>query len=132
VVCQRNYPSFCVLDAIPFQPHAMNLARWNIIVSLVCSLCSSSQPTTNHTLTGCTAALDQGRYTWHHDSVLQVFVDGLKKELPFCYTLYADLPGHLASTSPPSTVPPNISSMSSRPDIVLVSNNDIILLELSV
>jgi len=39
-------------------------------------------------------------------SVLQVFVDGLKKELPSCYTLYTDLPGHLASTSPPSTVLP--------------------------
>jgi len=44
----------------------------------------------------------------------------------------ADLPGHLASISPLSTVPPGISSTSSRPDIVLVSDDHVILLELSV
>jgi len=54
------------------------------------------------------------------------------KELPLSYTLYADLPGHLASISPLSTIPPSISSTSSRPDIVLVSDDHVILLELSV
>ena len=61
-------------------PTPMNLARWNIIVSPVRSLCSSRQPTTNHILTGCFAALDPGRYTWHHDSVSQVFVQGLQRD----------------------------------------------------
>ena len=46
--------------------------------------------------------------------------------------MYADLPGHLASTSLPSTVPPSISSTLIRRDIVLISNDHIILLELSV
>ena len=39
-------------------PTPMNLARWNIIVSPVCSLCHSRQPTTNHILIGCSTALD--------------------------------------------------------------------------
>ena len=78
----------------------MNLAGWNIIVSPACSLCHSRQPTTNHILTGCSTALDQGRYTWHHDSVLQVFVQSLQRDLPLSYKPYADLPGHLASISP--------------------------------
>jgi len=50
---------------------------------------------------------------------------------PIMYKLYADLPGHLASTSPLSTVPPSLSSFSGRPDIALVSSDYIILLELS-
>ena len=41
-----------------------------------------------------------------------------------------DFPSHLASTSPLSTVPPSISSTSRRPDIVLVSVDHVILLEL--
>ena len=115
-------------------PTPMSLAQWNIIVCPVCPLCCSNQPTTNHILTGCFTALDQGRYTWRHDSVLQVFVHGLQKNLPPRYKLYADLPGHLASTSLPSTIPPSFSSSSSssRPDIVLISDDGIILLELSV
>jgi len=52
-------------------PAPMNLAQWNI--SLICSLCSSSQPITNYILTSCTTTLDQGRYTWHRDSVLKAF-----------------------------------------------------------
>ena len=118
----------------------MNLARWNIIVIPACSLCHSRQPTTYHILTGCSTALDQGRYTWRHDSVLQVFVQGLQRDLPPCYKLYADLPGHLAGISPPSTVPSSLSlslsrslsSSLSRPDIVLISDDCITLLELSV
>ena len=64
-------------------PIPMNLAGWNIIVCSVCSLCHL-QPTTNHILTGRSTTLDQERYTWHHDSVLQVFVWGLQWNLhPF-------------------------------------------------
>ena len=60
--------SFLLRAGCDTLPTPMNLARWNIIVSPVCSLCSSSQPTTKHILTGCTTTLDQGRYTWRHDS----------------------------------------------------------------
>jgi len=51
-------------------PTLINLARWNMIVNPVCALSQSPQPTSNHVLAGCPVALDQGRYTWHHDSVL--------------------------------------------------------------
>ena len=113
-------------------PTPMNLARWNIITDPRCALCQAPQPTTNHILTGCPAALDQGRYTWRHDSVLQVLVHGLQQHLPGTFKLYADLPGYLASSSPPSTIPTNLSSTLSRPDLVLVSNDSICLFELTV
>ena len=124
--------SFLLQAGCDTLPNPMNLARWNIIVSTVCSFCRSSQPTTNHILTGCSIALDEGRYTCRHDSVLQVFFHGLQKNLSSCYKLYANLPGHLASTSPLSTVPSSLSSTSSRPDIVLISSDHNILMELSV
>ena len=101
----------------------MNLARWNMIVNPVCALCQSPHPTSNHISTGCPVA-------WHHDSVLQLFVRRLLKVLPPCYKLFADLPGYLASASPPSTF--HLSSSLSRPDIMLLSSDSIILIELSV
>ena len=51
-------------------PTPMDLARCNIITSLKCALCQATHPTTNYILTGCPVALDLGRYTWRHDSVL--------------------------------------------------------------
>ena len=103
-----------------------------MITNPVCALCQSTQPTTNHVLTGCSVALDQVRYTWRHDLVLQVFVRSLLKDLSPSSKLYADLPSHLASESPPSTIPSNLSSSLSIPDLVLVSSDSITLLELSV
>ena len=110
----------------------MNLARWNIITCPKCALCQATQPTTNHMLTGCPVALDQGRYTWRYDSVLQVIIHGLQQHLPDSFKLYADLPGYLASVCPPGTIPINLSSILSRPDLVLVSNNSICLFELTI
>ena len=127
--------SFLLRAGCDTLPTPMNLARCNIITSPVCTLCHCTQPTTNHILTGCSIAsiaLDQGRYTWRHDSVLQVLVRNFKKDLPPCYEIYADLPGHQASVSPPSTIPPHITSTLSRPDLVVVSTDSITLLELSV
>ena len=97
-----------------------------------CALCLTPQlqPTTNHR---CSVALVQGRYTWMHDSVmvlqakLQVFVHGLQKHLPDFKKLYADFPGYLASVSPPSTIPTELSISLSRPDLVLVSKDSIYL-----
>jgi len=124
--------SFLLRAGCDTLPTPLNLARWNIIVSPICPLCPSTQPTTNHVLTGCSTALNQGRYTWRHDSVLQVIFLSFKKDLPSCYKLYADLPGCQASVSPLSTIPPHITSTLSRPDLVLVSTDSIVLLELSV
>ena len=60
---------------------------------------------------------------------MQILVRNFKKDLPPCYKIYADLPGYQASVSPPSTIPPHITSTLSRPDLVVVSKDSI---ELSV
>ncbi|XP_065903961.1 uncharacterized protein [Dysidea avara] len=113
-------------------PTPMNLAMRNIITSPKCDLCQAPQPTTNHILTGCPVALDQGMYTWRHDSVLQVLIYRLQQHLSDNYKLYADLSGYLVSVCPPSTIPTNLSSTLSRPDLVLGSNNSICLFELTI
>ena len=47
-------------------------------------------------------------------------------------SLFADLPGRLANSSPPATILPSISTTSSRPDLVLVSERELYLLELTI
>ena len=90
----------------------------------------SSSPA--HILTGCPVVLYQGRYTWRHDSVLQALGHGLQQQLPDSFKLYADLPRYLTSVCLPSTVPTNLFSTLSRPDLLLVSDNSICLLELTI
>ena len=51
-------------------PTPVNLHRWKIQVGAKCQLCGSPRPTSSHVLNGCPVALNQGRYTWRHDSVL--------------------------------------------------------------
>ena len=46
--------------------------------------------------------------------------------------VYADHPGRLANINPPSTIPSNISSTSDRHDLVLVSETEISILELTL
>jgi len=50
--------------------------------------------------------------------------------LPDTFKLYAELPGYLASSSPP-IIPTNLSSTFRRHDFVLVFNDSIYLLEVT-
>ena len=71
-------------------PTPMNLQRYKIQVSSHCKLCQGPQATTGHILSACPKALEQGRYTWRHDSVLLSLVKSLEKVLPNVQ-IYADL-----------------------------------------
>ena len=95
------------------------------------SLCSSPSPTTAHILNGCQEALTQGRYTWRHDSVLNCIIALMSDETPPQAKLYADLPGFRASESPPATLPTNLSTSTARPDIILISGDNVTILELT-
>ena len=98
----------------------------------ICPLCDSPNPTTAHILNSCTEALNQGRFTWHHDSILSCLISWVKDEVSPSSALYADLPNHRASDSPPAVLPLDISTTSARPDIVLVEGSSITILELTV
>ena len=61
-------------------PSPTNLSRWGLIDDPRCKLCGE-KGTMAHILSGCKTALQQGRYRWRHDKVLQVLADILDKEI---------------------------------------------------
>ena len=88
--------------------------------------------TTAHILNGCPEALNQGRFTWRHDSVLNGLISHVLSKIDDSTKIFADLPGKRASDSLPATIPTDISTTTSRPDQVLISKPEITLLELTV
>ena len=44
---------------------------WGYKKTAHCPMCKHPQCTLHHIISGCSHALDQGRYTWRHDSILE-------------------------------------------------------------
>ena len=99
-----------------------NLFKWSIGQSSACSFCLQSE-TLQHVVSSCKSYLDQGRYTWRHDSVLN-FIANTLSALPSC-SIYADLPAFLS--------PSLVTGDSLRPDLLLITkNNTLHILELTI
>ena len=63
-------------------PTPDNLKRWGrAIVDIKCSLCGSTGVTLKHILNGCPMALNQGRFTWRHDNILECLVKELQPKI---------------------------------------------------
>ena len=107
-------------------PCKSNLRQWGKTSNDKC-WCSRKQ-TLNHILNGCRKALDQGRYTWRHDGILNYIANCLDKKNFECYL---DIDGHQHSGG---TLPPEIVVSTLKPDIVIVDkkNKDIHIFELTV
>ena len=124
--------SFLLRAASNTLPTPLNLKHWRFRVDGSCPLCTSPSPTTLHILNGCPLALSQGRYTWRHDSVLVKLLSTIKMLLSPEDRIYGDLSSFRASDNPLATVPPEIVVTSARPDMVVVRNCEILLIELTV
>ena len=76
--------------------------------------------------------LDQGRYTWRHNSVLRKIMDALKNIKDHSWKIYCDLSD--ATKTAGTTIPPEILPTQQRPDLVLIneSSNSIVIIELSI
>ena len=74
---------------------------------------------------------DQKRFTWRYDSVLLKLYSFMRSFLEKD-VLYIDIPGKRSSENPSSTVPVSILATSVRPDMVLIRNMVITLIELTV
>jgi hypothetical protein len=74
--------------------------------------------------------LEQGRYTWRHDSTLNAPVKGFRSALTEGQTL-ADFPGLTAEENPPSTIPSEILVTIVWPDIVIIANQEVTLVEIT-
>ena len=68
-----------------------NLKRWNIRDSAGCYLCQSLQAQL-HVFSNCRVALEQGRYTRRHDSILLTIIHHFKAIVNEDLRLFADCP----------------------------------------
>ena len=90
------------------------------------SLCPHrhNHETLHHILNFCSVFLNQGRYTWRHNSVLNHLVLALGSAYSASDTppqICADLPGRLSLSN--STIPSHVLPTSLRPDLVLLFPN---------
>ena len=98
-------------------PSKANLRQWGKVTNDKC-FCSKKQ-TLNHILNGCKTALEQGRFTWRHDSILNYIANCLDMKNFSCYV---DLEGH--QTPAGGTLPPEVIVSTLKPDIVIIDNKN--------
>ena len=103
-------------------PTRKNLHKWEVSTTSECAFCLSPESLL-HIVAGCKTYLNEGRFTWRHDSVLNLFASTLKS-LNYS-NLYVDLRGYLS--------PSIITGDTLRPDLVLtIENKCIYILELTI
>ena len=121
---QKNLPKNIYNFTIRFLnntlPNMSNMFKWGHSESKACPLCHSNQ-TLGDVVAGCKSSLDQGRYTWRHDSILNIIANTLSR---FCKNVYADL----SSFASPCIV----TGDQERPDIVLVQQKVVTIIELTI
>ena len=101
-------------------PTLNNLKRWGKRVNDRCPFCGNIQ-TLLHVLSNCKVSLDQGRYTWRHNSVLNSVITIVTPFLDPSFQLFSDMPGYEAPHG--GTIPPHILVTPLRPDIFVVSES---------
>ena len=72
---------FCIGSTFNTLPSPSNLARWKIAFDTSCTLCKAPICTTAHILSGCSFALNNGRYTFRHDTVLEAVLEALESQI---------------------------------------------------
>ena len=121
---------FAINAGINTLPTLDNLKRWGKRVNDRCPFCGNIQ-TLLHVLSNCSVALDQGRYTWRHNSVLSSIIDVIRPRLKAGFVLFSDLPGLQAPHG--GTIPPHVHVTALRPDLVVIneSTRDVVIFELT-
>ena len=99
-------------------PTQDNLKLWGKAFSDKCNLCKN-RDSTSHCLSGCKVSLDQGRFTWRHNNIVNFIVNSVDKSR---FTVYSDLPGHQASNG--GSLPPSMIVTNLKPDIVILDEKN--------
>ena len=126
----RGVLKFAINAGINTLPSADNLKRWGKRVIDRCGFCGNVQ-TLAHILSNCSTALEQGRFTWRHDSVLKTIVSFTNNHLRNGFSLFSDLSGFQAPHG--GVIPPHLIVTPLRPDVFVVNEETrvIIILELT-
>ena len=98
-------------------PTQDNLKLWGKTFSDKCHLCKN-RDSTMHCLNGCKVSLNQGRFTWRHNNIVNYIVQSVNTSK---YKVYSDLPGH--GTSNGGSLPPSMVVTNLKPDIVIIDEN---------
>ena len=118
----RNIFNFSIKYLNNTLPTRKNLCKWSISQTSACSFCLQSE-TLQHVVSSCTWYLENGRYTWRHNSVL-LFLANTFSSLNQI-SVYADLPSFMS--------PSLITGDSLRPDLLLLTGNKVLyILELTL
>ena len=94
---------------------------------MLCPVCKDQAQTLGHVLNCCPVMLEQQRYTWRHDLVLDVILEGLHTNNPQA-TIWGDRPQYPQSKCPSYAA----DNKQYRPDIVVEIKNEIWVIELTV
>ena len=116
----RNIFSFTIRYLNNTLANGTNAIKWGITNNSSCILCREDQ-TLGHVIGGCNVALEEKRYNWRHDSILLniykiVNSNGLK--------VFLDIDGYES--------PSIVTGENYRPDLLIVKNNMLLVLELTV
>ena len=111
--------------------HNSNLVRWGKRTNDRCPVCGNKE-TLQHVLNICSIYLEQGRFTWRHNNILNYIWSAIKEGLEAKeveHSSKADLDDHKGSTVPVEYAVTNL-----KPDICvfLTTNVKLIIIELSV
>ena len=63
-------------DQLPTQTM---LKRWNYVKKDTCHVCGAAAGSLSHILSRCSRSLNQGRYTWRHDSILLAIYETVRE-----------------------------------------------------
>jgi len=105
-------------------PTLANLVRWGRASSNLCPLCGSVQ-TNKHVLSNCSHPSALTRFTNRHNKILVMLADWLSSKLDNKSTLFVDLPG-----SKYKQVTDIFTSV--RPDLAIVTENTVLVVELTI
>ena len=86
----------------------------------------------HHLLSSCNVSLEQGRFTFRHDSCLRTITDYLSGRVNDGFEIFSDLAGR--GSGPNRTIPFDLVITSQRPDLVIVNHalKQIVIFELTV
>ena len=99
------------------------MVLWKKAQNNLCHFCLNVQ-TLQHIVSSCKTSLDEGRYTWRHNSVLKhlaTYISSVRRD----FHVYADISGF--------DNPSVITGCNDRPDLVISDNNqNIYVIELTI
>ena len=116
----RGVLSFAIKASVNGLNTPDNLKRWGEKKMDNCQICGNFG-NLEHVLNWCSTALNQGRLTWRHDSVLHHMKKEICKVKEDEVTIHTVIPGYSINGA---TLPADIITIGQRPDIVIINRKD--------